>query len=120
MPRQGGIAILLILALLVCHGALGSVHQLSAQPGPGVGHETSHETVLHPESVHSGFAGTSYYATSLLALGALGVALSLLSLVRIRPPWGSLLQPQVLRLAKVPLQKPPGPPGLARLQVFRI
>lgn len=117
MLRKGRIAILLILELLVCHGALGSFHQLSAQPGPGVGHETSHETVLHPESVGSGFAGTSYYATSLLALGA---ALGLLSLVRVRPPWGSLSQPPVLQAAKVPLQKPPGPPGLARLQVLRI
>ena len=120
MPRRSGFAVFLVLALLFCHGALGSVHQLSAYSGPGVDHGTSHETVLHPDSVGTGVAGASYYATSLLALGAFGLALGLLSLVRVRSPWVSLAQSQVLRLAKRSLQGSLGPPGLARLQVFRI
>lgn len=81
MPRQSGIATVLILALLVCHGALGSVHQLSAHSE----HGASYETALHPETAESGASGTTYYATPLLALGALGLTLGLLARAGYRP-----------------------------------
>jgi len=111
LPRAAA-PLLVAAALLLCHGALGSLHLLSSGPLPA-GHAAGH---AHHQEGHC-LGGAEYPAALLTSL--LGGALLLLLLRARRPrPQAPAAPPEAPRLparSRAPL---PRGPTLPLLQVF--
>ena len=113
------VAALLIVALILCHGALGALHQVSSWPAEHAGghHAAAPAPVNHHAEHHGGpMAHTDYAAALFVAL--LGATLVLLSgrfLAR------GLSAHRVFKRVLVPLSPlPPRGPTLPLLQVLRL
>lgn len=128
MARDGGLLpVLLIAAVLLCHGALGSMHQVSCDPCesmgvPGVHHGSAAETGgtesgQAGDGHAGGLAGIAYAAVVTALFGA--ALLGLIGIVRgrldayIPRTSGRQLFPTVFH------HRPRGP-TLPSLQVFRL
>ena len=141
--RRGrqALAALLVLTVLICHGAYGAMHQVMAEPGPTMqghiaqiphagndemasGDLVSHvAALLFPEHLMAqagdgGAAGILAYAAALILLSA--VALSLLIGIPLR--WYARLRPglSLWRLGPQATGRCPPPPSISALQVFRL
>ena len=112
-------SLVLVVALLFCHGVFGSLHLLcySQQCAGGAQHATEHHAAAGPGDANDHSASTGYFAV--LAVGFLGLLLALLSKVvplrlRLGARWPATLSqvPAVVR--------PPPTPTPLTLQVFRL
>jgi hypothetical protein len=116
------LSVLLIGALLFCHGVFGSLHLL-CYPPQCIG-DTEHAAEHHAGAVgdaheHSADHGTSSGYFAVLIVGFLGLLLGLLAKgaplrIRLEAHW-----PVVLRRVPAVLRPPPAPTPLT-LQVFRL
>lgn len=124
MPAHGPLAVLLIGALLLCHGVFGALHAGALDRPVPAGHsdmpqaaaetgDTSHDK---KPSAHE-FAGAGYFAVLLTALGAL-VLLALTRRARLwtRAPVALSLDPHFLGY----IPHLPRGPTIPHLQVFRL
>lgn len=118
--------LLLVLAVLVCHGVLGSAHQSSSYQWADAAAQVSAHGQSPADGGHSGGGPVpvdhgvegSYYA-ALLLLGLSGlVAVSLLGRAPVR--YRRIGTSPVTRWYVEPRLRPPSAPNLARLQVFRL
>lgn len=120
----------LVVALLICHGALGALHQVSwpATPPGGMHHATAAQdaaaalqghTSGHPPDRRAGHpVGSSDYAAALFSVLLLGTILALL--LRVTPWRESSSGAGGVGLARPPAGlPPPRGPTAPLLQVFR-
>ncbi len=123
----GLLPVLLIAAVLLCHGALGFAHQVWCDPceqkeGPGIHHGSTADTggteSEQAGADHaSGLAGLAYAAVITALLGA--AFLGLLGMVRGRLE-ASISRTSGRRLFPTVLHHRPRGPTLPSLQVFRL
>lgn len=135
-PRAGLLSLLVVVALLLCHGFFGGLHLASGGAHPGgfadgalaeghashAGPSSDGQGEPHPSAPHRFLGSSDYYAAVLGA--ALGAALGLLlgsSLLRRRSPGGSARRGEagLVSVAEVPVLAR-GPDRRALLQVFRL
>lgn len=110
-------AVLLVLSLLVCHGVLGAMHQVSWSPTPDAGlhtHAASQEGhgAGEPPDGHEPYP---YAAALAVALAAIAIAL----LRRRATARGTRVLREEVRRARLVSLLPRGPTPEA-LQVFRL
>lgn len=130
MGASGGrlLSALLVVALLVCHGVLGVLHQVPAGPhgAPGYGHHQAPvdgagpERAAHPEERGGGHAVIHAEYAAVLSVVVLGMILGLL-LRRAGRTYGRVMLQSdrcVPTLAAPHLLR--GPTSTLRLQVFRL
>ena len=114
------VAALLAVALLLCHGALGALHQASSWP---VEHATGHHApptapMDHHAEHHGVPVAHADYAAALFVV-LLGAALALLA--RRFLAWGLAAAPRLFgRVSLSFFLRPPRGPTLPLLQVFRL
>lgn len=112
---------LVLLAVLLCHGFLGALHQTCDSPvhshlaGAHLVHTPSEDPGGHPEGMH---LGCSDYAAVLISMLFGAVVGLLLKGVR---AWGTLVVPPLLwRFSQPIVPHPPRGPTTTVLQVFRL
>lgn len=127
--RRRLLSVLMVVALLLCHGALGALHQVSWPAAPeGAHHATvagdaaaasQGHAVEHPWEHRAGHpTGPSDYAAALFSVLLLGTVLALL--LGAASPWGSAAGPDNIGLTPSPAGlPPPRGPTVPLLQVFR-
>ncbi|AHY47881.1 Hypothetical Protein RradSPS_2598 [Rubrobacter radiotolerans] len=127
-----GLTMALVLALLLCHGAFGSLHLVQGDAAPGTSSGASHGAMHtgHDDdpgqrgpagiSLHSGMSAEDYFAVPVAA--ALLGALAALALPVSRVLRATRVEPAIRRIAPAGRARPnlPRGPTLPALQVFRL
>jgi hypothetical protein len=119
------LAVLLVGALLLCHGAFGALHLVCYPPqcAGDAEHAAHHQLAaggVGDSHEHSADHGTSTEYFAVLVVGFLGLLLGLLSKgtplrISVAARW-----PAVLRRVPAVLFRPPPTPTPQTLQVFRL
>ncbi len=117
------LSVLLVFALLLCHGAFGALHLVCIPPEcvADAGHAAEHQVAagtVGDEHEHPAGHGTSTGYFAVLA-GLLGLCLGLLT--RVAPLRVGSGMPRTALLRRLPAAfHPPPTPTLPNLQVFRL
>jgi len=112
-------AVLLVVAILVCHGLFGAAHQTFTPATGAHGHHA--QAAAHGEDHEAGhLAGGAEYAAVLVSI-LIGTALGLLPRAFHSPDATTVLYPAGRRFRVVPTGvHPPRGPTLPALQVLRL
>ncbi len=114
---------LLVVALLLCHGALGGLHQVSAKPAvPEQAHHVSADEAMSPQEHQGGHQGSHPLSSSDYA-AALSVVLLLGAVLVLVLSGGLTRRPELRILERVlppPGFRPIRGPTAPLLQVFRL